>query len=93
MENFYVLLGILTVIHYALLRKLLKKKDNELSMKDYVIYLSILPILAYLFYYLFQNKSSPEITISRTPSIASTGIMSMPYPDSVSLSLSSTSSN
>ena len=50
MENFYVLVGVITVIHYALLRKLLKRKDKEPTFKDYIVYLSILPIILYIFY-------------------------------------------
>lgn len=100
MENFHILIGIATVIHYALLRKLLKKSNNDgVSKKNYIIYILFLPILLYTFYYIFkskQNITESAINLNNTQNVtikadlnSSSSILTMPYPDSSDISITS----
>lgn len=95
MENFHILIGIATVIHYALLRKLFKKNNKEsISKKNYILYILILPILLYVLYYIFKEKQNGidqnlNNVITNANLDNTSSILTMPYPDSSNISLTS----
>lgn len=83
--NFHVFVLLSTLLYYLLLRSYKNSviaDKSKIRKKSNLIYLLFLPILMYIFYYLFLKREQKSINI--TEQMSSEDLMSRPYPDTMS---------
>jgi hypothetical protein len=91
-NNYHVYVMVSTIVFYGVLRAYKQSITNHIyerkaNRSSNLIYVLFLPTVLYLVYYLFiiEKKPVSENATSATLERFSEGILTAPYPDSVSL--------